>query len=58
MYHCGVSPKLVCNYNACESCGFNPDEAKRRLEEGEFIKDERGITTLHFNRRKENGETD
>ena len=58
MYPCGEAPKLVCNPNQCENCGFNPDEAKRRLEEGEFIKDEHGITTLHFNRRKENGETD
>lgn len=58
MYPCGEAPKLVCNPNACENCGFNPDEAKRRMEEGEFITDEHGITTLHFNRRKENGETD
>lgn len=57
-YPCGEAPKLVCNPNQCEHCGFNPDEAKRRLEEGEFITDEHGITTLHFNGRKENDETD
>jgi len=57
-YPCGESPRLVCNPNECKTCGFNPDEARRRYEEGEFIKDERGIYTLHFNRRKENGETD
>ncbi len=58
-YPCGEAPKLVCNPNACESCGFNPDEAKRRLDEGEFIKDERGIYSLHFKRKeKENDETD
>ena len=43
MYPCGEAPKLVCNPNQCEHCGFNPDEARRRYEEGEFIKDERGI---------------
>ena len=58
MYPCGEAPKMLCNPNACENCGFNPDEAKRRLEDGVFIKDERGIYSLHFNRRKENGETD
>ena len=58
-YPCGDAPKLVCNHHACESCGFNPDEAKRRLEEGEFIKDERGNYTLHFKKKEnENDETD
>ena len=26
---------VICNY-ACESCGFNPSEQKRRLETGRF----------------------
>ena len=32
----------------CEICGFNPDEAARRLREGKFLTNRRGGRTLHF----------
>lgn len=36
-------PGINCNY-ACESCGFNPKEQKRRLSKGHFEK----VLVLHI----------
>ena len=32
----------------CEICAFNPEEVKRRLERGKFVRNEDGTKTLHF----------
>lgn len=32
---CGSEPRCRCAYQ-CGSCGFNPKEAKRRMEQGRF----------------------
>lgn len=38
---------VICNFR-CGSCGFNPQEQKRRLREGRFVKNRKGVRRLLF----------
>lgn len=40
-------PGVDCEMN-CKHCGWNPAEAKRRLETGHFVYGENGLRSLHF----------
>lgn len=42
-------PGVDCEMN-CKHCGWNPEEAKRRIETGHFVYDENGLRSLHFDR--------
>lgn len=47
-------PQIDCGYN-CDTCGFNPEEHRRRLSDGRFD-NVRGINTLFFKRREVNAQ--
>lgn len=40
-------PAVDCSTN-CKHCGWNPEEAKRRMETGRFVYNENGLRSLHF----------
>ena len=41
-------PAVDCSF-WCDSCGWNPEEQKRRLDQGEFVTDEQtGCRSLVF----------
>lgn len=42
-------PVVDCSYN-CKHCGWNPSEAKRRMETGYYYVDTLGRKTLCFHR--------
>ena len=46
-------PGVNCIYE-CATCGWNPEEQKRRLKEGRLVTTKDGKTQLRFPRRKEN----
>lgn len=43
----GNYPAVDCDLD-CKHCGWNPEEAKRRMETGHFVYGENGLRSLHF----------
>lgn len=42
-----TAPSVNCNYD-CKHCGWNPEETQRRLEEGAWMYDVKGVRHLLF----------